>query len=60
MVVEVVGLDNMKALYEDDVDFSDVWKACKEPWSVEKTPYSNLFCLGRNLRIRSCAYKEAL
>jgi hypothetical protein len=35
MVVEVVGLDSMKVLYEDDVDFVEVWKYCKEPWSVE-------------------------
>jgi hypothetical protein len=46
MVFEVVGLDNMKILYEDDADFAEVWKSCKEPWSVDKTPYLEFFIQG--------------
>ena len=51
MVVEVVGLDTMKSLYEDDVDFMDAWKSCKEPWSMEcgEDSIFGFFCLGRIL-----------
>jgi hypothetical protein len=39
MHVEVVSLDNMKELYAEDTDFAEAWKACKEPWSMNRTPY---------------------
>jgi hypothetical protein len=62
MVIEVVGLDSMKVLYEDDANFVEVWKACKEPWSVDQTPYLGFFIQEGFLcsRIISCAYQEAL
>ena len=37
--MEVVSLESMKELYEEDVDFKEAWRACKEPWSVDKTMY---------------------
>jgi hypothetical protein len=31
MSVEVVSLNCLNTLYEEDADFLEVWKACKEP-----------------------------
>jgi hypothetical protein len=39
MSVEVEILNCLKTLYEEDEDLSKAWKACKESWSLEKTPY---------------------
>jgi len=39
MSVQVVSLNCLKTLYEEDVDFSETWRACKEPLSLDKTPY---------------------
>jgi hypothetical protein len=33
MSMEVVGLENMKELYEEDSIFVATWKTCKDPWS---------------------------
>ena len=30
MKVEVLGFDDLKCLYETDIDFAKPWKACKE------------------------------
>jgi hypothetical protein len=38
-LVEVVSQNCLKTLYEEDAYFSKDWKECKEPWSLEKTPY---------------------
>jgi len=38
MSVVVVILVFVKGLYEEDVDFIEAWKACKEPWSMDQTP----------------------
>jgi hypothetical protein len=37
--VEVVSLECMKELYAEDTDFAEAWKACKAPWSIDRTPY---------------------
>ena len=37
--IEVVGLECVKELYAKDSNFVAVWKACKEPWSMDITPY---------------------
>jgi hypothetical protein len=37
--VEFVGLECMKELYVEDVDFAKAWKAYKVPWSIDRTPY---------------------
>ena len=37
MQVEVVGFDELKNLYLEDHDFPKVWKACKEPVTIDKT-----------------------
>jgi hypothetical protein len=37
--VEVVSLECMKELYAEDTDFVEAWKACKAPWSIDRTPY---------------------
>ena len=39
MYVEVVSLNCMKNLYEEDENFLESWKECKEPWSLDHTPY---------------------
>jgi hypothetical protein len=39
MIVEMVGLEEMKKLYEIDANFDESWKACKEPWSGDQTPF---------------------
>lgn len=39
--VEVVSLESMKELYEKDVDYGEAWRACKEPWSVDRTIFLN-------------------
>ena len=35
--VEIVSLESMKELYEEDAYFGEAWRACKEPWSVDRT-----------------------
>ena len=35
--VQVVSLESMKELYEEDVDFGEAWRACKETWRVDRT-----------------------
>ena len=37
MQVEVVGFDELKNLYPKDPEFSEAWKACKEPIARDKT-----------------------
>ena len=32
----MVGFDELKNLYPKDLDFSKVWKACKQPITVDK------------------------
>jgi hypothetical protein len=39
MLVVVVSLECVKGLYEDDADFTEAWKACREPWSMDRTPF---------------------
>jgi hypothetical protein len=39
MSVEVVSLKCIKTLYEKYADLLEAWKACKEPWSLDRTPY---------------------
>jgi hypothetical protein len=39
MSVVVVSLECVKGLYEEDADFAEAWKACKEPWSLDQTPF---------------------
>lgn len=31
IIMEIVGLEEMKRLYEEDLDFVEAWKASKEP-----------------------------
>ena len=37
MQVEVVGFDELKNLYLEDLDFSKAWKADKEPITIDRT-----------------------
>ena len=37
MQVEVVGFDELKNLYLEDPNFSEAWKACKEPIAIDRT-----------------------
>ena len=37
MQVEVVGFDELKNFYPEDPNFSEAWKACKEPVAIDRT-----------------------
>ena len=37
MQVEVVGFDEIKNLYPEDLDVVENWKACKEPVTLDRT-----------------------
>jgi hypothetical protein len=39
MSIEVVSLNCLKTVYEEDANFSKAWKECKDPWSLDRTPY---------------------
>jgi hypothetical protein len=39
MSLEVVSLNFLKTLNEEDAKFSKASKVCKEPWSLDITPY---------------------
>ena len=39
LFIEVVGLECVKELYAEDSDLSTTWKACREPWRMDRTPY---------------------
>jgi hypothetical protein len=39
LLVEIVSLECMKELYAEDIDFTKDWRACKVPWSIDRTPY---------------------
>ena len=43
MTMEVTRLEGMKDLYEFGLDFAESWKACKDPWRCNKTPYLDYF-----------------
>ena len=43
MTMEVTRLEGMKDLYEFGLDFVESWKACKDPWRCNKTPYLDYF-----------------
>ena len=35
----MAGFDELKNLYPKDPNFSEAWKACKEPVAVDKTKW---------------------
>ena len=37
----MVGFDEFKNLYPEDLDFAEAWKACKEPVTMERTRWLN-------------------
>jgi hypothetical protein len=37
--MEFFSLECMKELYAEETYFSYAWKVCKEPWSIDRTPY---------------------
>lgn len=42
--VIVLGFDEMKDLYEEDLDFSDMWRECREPNLIgQLSKYDNYF-----------------
>ena len=47
--MELIGLESIKVDYEVDEDFTDVWKALKELWSVDRTQYLDYFIQEGNL-----------
>lgn len=36
MIVEVLGFDELKHLYETDLDFAKPWKSCKNHMTSEQ------------------------
>jgi hypothetical protein len=38
MSVAVVSLEYLKGLYEEDSNFTEAWKACREPCRMDRTP----------------------
>ena len=35
----MVGFDELKNLYPEDLDFAKAWKACKEPIYIDRTKW---------------------
>ena len=64
--VHVIMFDSMKDLYEDDADFKDAFKACKNLAERERTPcleyimQDGLLFKGSQLFIPKCLMRENL
>jgi len=43
MRVEVLGVEELKNLYEEDLDFTEPWKACKEPIVRDRSKWLDYF-----------------
>jgi hypothetical protein len=39
MLVAVVSLEYEIGLYEENAYFAEDWKACRKPWSMDRTPF---------------------
>ena len=59
MTLEVVGLEEMKKLYENNPNFVEAWKMSKELWSGDKNIYMDSTSSKKDLfsRIISCVYQ---
>ena len=66
MQVEVVGFDELKNLYQEDPNFVEAWKACKEPVTMDKTRWldyliqDGMFFKGSQLCIPRSSMRENL
>ena len=64
--VRVTVFESMKKLYEDDVDFKEVFEACKNPVVRDRTPWLDyiiqygLLFKGNKLCIPKCSIRENL
>lgn len=43
MRVIVLGFEELKTLYDDDPDFVEPWRACREPVMVDKSKWLDYF-----------------
>jgi hypothetical protein len=64
--VKVVGFDELKEMYKDDVDFKDAYVVCEKLVSIDKTPWlyyiiqEGLLFKGNKLCIPRCSMRENL
>ena len=64
--IEVVGLKELSTLYLDDPDFSEAWKACTKPVTLDMKKWldfiiqDDILFKGIQLRIPKCSIRENL
>ena len=60
MKIEVLGFDEMKELYDADLDFSEAWRECKAPNLTEVSMMSISFKKVCCSKAFSCVSLEVL
>ena len=37
--IQVLGFEHLRDLYENDIDFQEAYRACKNPMEVDRDPW---------------------